>query len=852
MKLLEREVQLGALGDYVTEASAGCGRLVLLTGEAGIGKSSVVDALRDARDDLTWLWGACDGGYTPRPLGPLHEIASSVGGRLRDLCRAEGNRNELFAEFISVLEQSSGTCAVVIEDLHWADEATLDWLGHLSRRLDRLRTLVVVTLRDDEPGDDRIAETMARLATHRTTRRIAVPPLSRSAVQDLAGGENAEELYSLTAGNPFYLGEVLAMGLRSVPPSVADVVRARVLQHSAPAQRILAGAAILGRPAPAPLLAAITGVPVAYVDECVTSGTLVADGTLFGFRHELTRLAVEESVPGVQATELHRIALLALEQEGADVAELTHHAVGSGDAGAVLRHAPTAGRIAAEASAHREAVIQFRRALAYADRLSAAENADLEEALAESLSTRDEWSAAEDHWRAAVDLRRGLGDREGLSRCLRRLSVCVWRLCRTAEFRAALAEAWELMKDADDSPERAQVLYLRSGDDVVAKSERSAAADECARIAKNFDDDALMSRALVAGAYLDADIGVVDFSALEQALECATRAGDSVLVGSAYTNLYETAIDQLRLDVYDDLYAEGLAFCLDHEQHTYSVCLRGARVMELVRRGDNTAAVELALATLGETISPVNEMHLMIGLTTAAFRLGQPEARDWLERMWALGAGNDETFWLVQIATAAVHGSWLTGDPTLIDERVRTALQRGMTDDPWVQGELLAWLTRLGHPVPEHEFLPSPYALEVAGDHTGAAAVWRALGCPFEEAVALTWSGDARHRLDALGIFRTLGTRPAESKVRDLLTADGVDVPARRGPRPTTQSNPAGLTTREAEVLDLLGEGLTNVQIAERLVLSPRTVDHHVSAVLAKLGVSSRAEAVERASSLVT
>ncbi|MGO4257766.1 ATP-binding protein [Marmoricola sp. RAF53] len=847
MELLERSPFLEALDGYAHDAVSGAGRLVLVTGEAGIGKTSLVDEFRATRPDLDWHWSACDGGFTPRPLGPLHEIAGSTGGRLRELCSADADRNELFAAVTDFLATSARPTGLVVEDLHWADQATLDWLAHLSRRLDGLPALVLATYREDEPGDDLLAEVMGRIATHRGTRRIALPRLSPDAVRRLAPAADADDLHALTGGNPFYLGEVLALGADAVPPSVADVVRARVRRHSPPAQRILAGAAVLGRPVQAARLAQVTGVPVEHVDECVTSGTLVAAERALGFRHELTRRAVERDVPQGQATEIHRIALLTLEQEGADAAELTHHAVGAGDTAAILRYAPAAGRDAAEASAHREAIIQYRRALEYADLLDRAEVADLEEAIAESLSACDHWAEAEPHWKRAITLRRELGGDADLSRCLRRYGVCLWRLCRTEECREVEAECFELMRDADDSVERALAMYSRGNSEDATRDERHRCFEECARIAKDLDDDSLIGRAMLGSAFVDAAGGTIDFALLEEGLEHALRADDSYLAACIHTNLYEGSIDVLRLDAYADRYEAWLAYALDHEQHTYSVCMRGSRVTELMRRGRNQEAIGLALAVLEETISPINRMHVSIGLTEAGFRTGRPEARDWLERAWELGAGNDETFWVLQIATAAAQGAWLTGDPGLVDQRVLDAYRRGSTNDPWIQGELSGWLRRLGHQVEVDDRFPPPFSLEQAGDHAGAAEVWRALGCPFEEAVALTWSGGSGARLRALEIFAGIGAAPAAQRVRGLLAADGVRVPAQRGPRAATAAHPAGLTTREAEVLDLIAEHLTNAEIAERLVLSPRTVDHHVSAILGKLGVSSRAEAAQLA-----
>jgi DNA-binding CsgD family transcriptional regulator len=846
MELLEREPFLDALGDYAADAISGSGRLVVITGEAGIGKTSLVDTFRASRPDVRWWWGACDGGFTPRPLGPLHDVAHAAGGRLHDLVSADTDRNTLFTAFLEVL--ADAPTGIVIEDLHWADEATLDWLSHLSRRLTSLPVLVVVTFRDDEPGDDGLlADVMGRLATHQGTRRIELPRLTAGAVGQLAGPD-AAQVHALTGGNPFLVGEVLAMGSADVPPSVADVARARVRRHSPAAQRILAGAAIVGRASPASLIAAISGVAAEAIDECVLSGTLVATDAGFAFRHELTRRAVEDAVPHMQATELHRIALLALEREGADPAELAHHAVGAGDAEAILRHATEAGRQAAAASAHREAVVQFKRALAHLDALAPGEHAELEEAVAESLSTRDEWAEAETYWERAVSLRRQVGGPVDLSRCLRGYARCLWRLCRTEECLVAEDEAYELMRDHDDCEERALVFYLRANNERVPLADRQHAIDECTRIGKDLGNDALVGRARLVEGFVDSGTGGhIDFGAIEEALELGKRSGDAALTACTYTNLHEAMVDQLQFDLYPQVFEEGLAYCLDHEQHTYSVCLRGSRGIELVRRGSNQAAIDLALETMQETISPINRMHLMIGLVRAAYRLGRSEGPAWLEELWTLGRSNDETFWLIQVGTVAAEAAWLSGDDALLPDDMDAIAERGLADDPWVQGELMAWLARLGRPLDAAKELPAPFSLELAGEYAAAAVAWHELGCPFEEAVALTWTDEPDALQRAHELFTSIGAAPAAAHVRRALQGQGLKVPAQRGPRAATAAHPAGLTPREAEVLEVLSEGLTNAEIAERLYLSPRTVDHHVSSILAKLGVSSRAEAIASA-----
>lgn len=421
----------------------------------------------------------------------------------------------------------------------------------------------------------------------------------------------------------------------------------------------------------------------------------------------------------------------------------------------------------------------------------------------------------------------------------------MWRLCRNQESLDALHECFDLMRDTEDSAEKALVLWLYANTEEVPAADRRAAIDESARIAKALGDEALIARAMFGQAFSSPD-GTVDFGLLEEALVHALRAGDSNLVAGIYTNRYESSVDMLRLDAYTASFEDDVTYCLEHEQHTYSVCMRGSRVTELMRRGDNDQAITLALTTMQETISPVNRMHLGIGLTMAGFRLGRPEARAWLKELWELGLGNGEVFWLTQVATAAVQGAWLTGDTGLVDARVQAVLDLGPTDDVFIRGDLECWLARVGRAVDAGE-RPPPYSLELAGDHLAAAAAWRDLGCPFEEAVALISSGEEASLRRALEIFAGLGTLPAVAVVRRELQRLGVRTPLPRGPRAATAAHPDGLTRREAEVLDLLREGLTNADIAQRLYLSIRTVDHHVSAILAKLGVTTRAEAADLA-----
>ena len=164
-------------------------------------------------------------------------------------------------------------------------------------------------------------------------------------------------------------------------------------------------------------------------------------------------------------------------------------------------------------------------------------------------------------------------------------------------------------------------------------------------------------------------------------------------------------------------------------------------------------------------------------------------------------------------------------------------------NDPWKRGAVVVWLWRAGELTAAPRDVAPPYLQEMTGDWRGAADAWRALGCPYEQATVLAWHGAEAERLQALAIAERLGAGALSGLLRRQLRASGVrNVP--RGSRKSTRSHPQGLTRREAQVLQLLADGLANARIAKRLFVSPKTVEHHVSAILAKLGVPSRAEAV--------
>ena len=205
VQLLERVAALAALTGYAREARQGDGRLVLVAGEAGIGKSALVEQLHEDLPDARWLWGACDGLFTPRPLGPLFDLAGQLGGELEELCRAGAAREELFRALLGQVREAGTLSVLVVEDVHWADEATVDLLRFLGRRVWAVPVLLIATYRgEDTAAGAPLRVALGEIARQRSTRRVDLGPLSAEAVRVLAGGTglDAAELYRLTAREP--------------------------------------------------------------------------------------------------------------------------------------------------------------------------------------------------------------------------------------------------------------------------------------------------------------------------------------------------------------------------------------------------------------------------------------------------------------------------------------------------------------------------------------------------------------------------------------------------------------------------------------------------------------------------
>jgi len=852
MELLERETALARLGQWRVEAASGSGRLVFLAGEAGVGKTALLRQIATATADPV-LWGACDPLSLPRPLGPLLDIAPAVGGELERALRTDAKRDRVFHALWQVLEHADTPQTLVLEDVHWADEATLDLLRFLGRRLRAAPVLLIASYRDDEVGPGHpLALAMGDLATSDCVRRVTLSPLTENAVRALVAAQqsdiDAAELHRVTGGNPFFVTEILDAGGHGLPATVRDAVLARAARLTTDARPALDAVAVLGPRNDAALVAAQAGQEAAQaLDACIQAGVLRTEGNALAFRHELARAAILDAMPPIAHRAAHARALAARIARGAtpdDWADLAHHAEAAGDAAAVLEHAPAAARRAAALRSHRESAAQYERALRFAAALPPATRAQLLEARAYECYLTNAIPAALAAREQALAIWRDLGNQVKTGENLRWMSRLAWfagqreRAHTDAEAAfAALAPAGDPLQLAWAETNMAQIQMLDG---------EYAAAIEWGERALVHADTEIQAHALnnIGTARLLLDADPRGWSELERAFEIARTAGMEEHVARACTNLASAAVqlrDHERADRWLDI---GIGYCAEHDLDAWRLYMLGWRAQFHLHRGRFDAAVQDAAVVLRHpNVSAISVVHPLVVVGLVRARRGDPDAWAPLGEAAHHANATGELQRIGPTQAARAEAAWLAGEPERTLHEAHDAFTLALTKrDAWLAGELGAWCRRAGAAVEIPDWVARPYQAQATGDWRGAAALWRELGCPYDEALALADSDDDAGLQEALARFESLHARPAAVWIARRLRERGARGVA-RGPRASTRAHPAGLTAREVEVLRLVAQGLRDHEIAARLFVAPKTVGHHVSSILQRLGVRTRTEA---------
>jgi DNA-binding CsgD family transcriptional regulator/tetratricopeptide (TPR) repeat protein len=851
--IVERAEALGVLTRALADARGGRGRLVFVGGEAGVGKTTLVRAFAERAGDLvTVRTGGCDP-VARAPLGPFLDAVPEIEDD--EVAEAGSPTSALVRRLGRTLRRSP--TLLVIEDAHWADEASLTTLRHLGRRLDGSPLLVLVTFRDDEVSAGHpLATLLGDLASAPGASRLAVEPLTPAGVQALVeasvgrdGGVDAVALHRRTGGNPFFVTEALASRGGPLPATVRDAVLARVARLDGPARRVLQAAAVLGQPAEAPLLASIAGTGPEGVDRCVAAGMLVRQGVAaYGFRHELARLAVETTVlPGARA-DLHRAALAGLEARGEEGHVLALHAAGAGDPAAVLRHAVPAAARSARLGAHREAAALYRLALG-ADPDPGA-RLDLLERLSYECYLTDQLEDALASRRRARDLAEAAGDQARVGAATRWLSRLSWFLGRNGDSERYAARAVGDLEPLGDSCELAMAysnlaqLRMLGGDLDGAVDWGGRALAVAARVGdRETEVHALNNVGSAQLLHGDEHEGRRN---LVRSLDTAVALDLHEHAARAYTNLGTALVRSRRHAEGLRALEAGIAYCTERDLDSWRLYMLAWKARSTAESGRLTESRAAAREVLGSPhVSPIHRMVASAAYAQAAVRGGE-DVGDLLDRALPEALATREAQRVVPVVVARAEAAWLEGRYADAAEEVSRGWPPAVTGlGPWDLGELAWWSTAAGAPRVPPRPIAEPFAALLQQDWAAAAEAWLARDCPVWAATALAHLPDRRSGERAVALAERVGASATAEALRRLRRGRGLPVPGR--PRPATLASPGQLTARELEVLGLVADGMSNGEIAARLVLSERTVAHHVSAVLRKLDQPSRAAAAAAA-----
>lgn len=869
--LIEREEMLDALCDLAMRADAGEGALVLVSGEAGIGKSSLLSTFRERiGTHFDVAWGGCEALFTPQPLGPLHDMAGAFGPRIRSLLGHAERPSSIFHAVLDELAEQKDARILIFEDVHWADHATLDLLRFLGRRVPALKSLLILSYRDDEvTAEHPLSQAIGDLPQS-GIHRLTLPPLTREGVvrMDSERTIDPDRILEITGGNPFFVTELLAAYRADgevVPASIRDSVNARLARLSPHERAFLETMSVAPASFDHALVTALFGLDgETLAMACVGRKLLVEDSAgRLRFRHELARLATMSRMNSMGLQAAHGRILGALEQRQPTEQQLgllVHHAAGALDAAKVLALAPEAGRVAAIVGAHREAAAHFATALQFADDADPELVAELHECWAYeagiALKIDDDVIEARRH---AITLWRALGRTNRVGDNLRWLSRLHWYRGEAAKANRFANEAVRILESTAPSGEQAKAYSLRA--QLHMLNDRMPEAVEWGQkalaIADAVGDTETRVHALnnvgTALAYLGEERGV---EMLQESLVLALDNDFHEHAARVYTNLGCYAVDYYRFALADKVINEGIAFDTRNDLDAWTHYLVGILARLRLEQGRLADAERIARSVLQiDRLTLLMQLPARIAIALMQLRSGMPEARQTLMSTLERSLATEEVQYIIPTRLALVEHAWLNDAPQRSHEQImQLAEMDPAVFNPWYEGEVQAWARRTGFALRNRPRRPiaGPFAAELEGDGTRAADAWARLGAPYAAAISLiaTAADDpASHLARAIRTLAPTGANAAIAKARRLAGEHGVTkhMPRqRRGPYRAARNNPLGLTRREQEILKLLATGATNRDIAEQLSRSQRTIEHHVSAILGKMNANTRFEAMLR------
>jgi DNA-binding CsgD family transcriptional regulator/tetratricopeptide (TPR) repeat protein len=858
MELIERHEFLELLQTHFKTVAEGEGHCVFVNGEAGIGKTALVKAFCKQKETACKIFlGACDDLFTPRPLAPLYDILSQMNHDISSNNYSINERSGLFAKLFQEFRNQNEKVIIVFEDIHWADEATLDFIKFFARRIAQLRCMFILTYRDEEIHQrHHLRNVFSDLSPDNFTR-IQLTPLSREAVQKMADkkGYDAQNVYNISGGNPFYVNEILASYSPGVPDNIKDSILAVYDRQEEGTKNVWQILSVIPEGLEINRYAKIKSSWDKGMDNCFALKVIIIKTDKIIFKHELYRRTIEDSLSPFKRIELNKklleLLISSFEEDG-EIERIVHYAKNANENKLVIKYAPLAAKQAASVGAHIEAAKLFLTAIEYSDGKDIDGLVELHEAYAYECYLTSQVKEAIIYLGRALKIWQDKNNFEQAGNSLQFLSR-LWSLDGNAELAEKYGiEAIEMLESQPSSNAKAIAFSNMAQLKLVSQQvmESIEWANNAVAIAEETGDKNILCHTLNnAGSIQWAAFPAEDNgkNMLVKSLEMALQYYFHEEAASAYLAIVCNSVACKEYDLAKQFLQAGINYCEEKGLISANSNNLSFKCRILLETGDWVQATEISKSLLQnqgqpETIKIDNQLIV----STIKIRKGEADILSDLQDIKTLAFKTKEYQQIIRVIIALLEYEWVSTKKIITEEELKYCIglvQKGR--NVFLNSAFDFWLQKARHIESGLAELYEPYRQLKEGNPSAAVTFWERLGCPYEKAFALT-EGDDDDKRKALLIFEELGADEVCQKLKMEMRAGGIKkIP--RGLRESTKANPAGLTNRELDIIQLMQKAIQNKEIASTLFISPKTVDHHISSILFKLEVNSRSKAVTEA-----
>jgi len=859
MELIERHEFLSLLNTKLESISAGEGHCIFISGEAGIGKTSLIGVFcREQKGNCNIYRGTCDALFTPRPLAPLYDIMWQVQNGFSSNTHNLEERSELFSGFFRELSNKKEKSLIIFEDIHWADEATLDFIKFFARRITQLPCLFILSYRDNEVNAQHPLRNILGQLSPDSFSQMQLTPLSRQAVEKMAieKGYNGEDVFSISGGNPFYVNEILASYSLGVPDNIKNAVLSTYNNSREKTKQVWDLLSVIPSGFEIKYLEKFEPLYAAAIENCLNTRILIINDGHISFKHELFRRAIEASLSPLKRIDLNKRILDLLQEkfeENQEIERIIHHAKNANEYETVVHYAPLAAKDAASVGAHIEASKLYLTAIEYYQGNDKEMLIRFYESYAYECYLTNQIRDAIIYSSKSLEIWEEKNDSEKIGDCLRFLSWLWWNNDNLEKAENFAKQSIEVLDKQPASKAKAMAysnisllkMFSDKSDECIYWGEKAIA------MATELSDAAILSDAL-------GNVGSImtripssrqkGIEMLQQSLEIGLQKTYHEHAARAYTNLAYNGIIIKDNNLAKEALEKGIFYCQENNLDLWVVYMQTVKAKLKLETGNWEEAYDIAGKLIkNKESTKIIKIYVLTVWATIKMRRGNiegliPVLMEAKEKAFEM----IELQRIIQALTACLEYEWITGkhivEKEALDRTIKMTEQMG---NIYANSEFAFWLLKARGQHLQLKEVFEGYESDSIPKAQKAASLWKKAGYPYNEALLL-FEGDNNDKRKALTIIQELGAKAVYEKMKLEMRISGIkNIP--RGIRKSTQSNPAFLTSRELDVLKLMKEGLQNKEIGTQLFISPKTVDHHISSILFKLDVNSRIKAVQEA-----